>query len=470
MVLRIVVVALLLAGCEVARPTFECASWEDCGPGGACEPDTKACSFADESCVESGRRFSSISPEPHRDRCVEYLPNAPAAGLCRAQPSNCGQGRACLDGRCVSTVELDTGKLLTCGRCALAPNTFGPLVCWGETGVLSPFAPVLLQWPGHQCPAPEFCPSECAMCPTTPAQCPMSCIGSDVTVSYAVGENHFCFNDGQLYCVGSNSHSQLGKGTPDIPPGGGLTTVRMDPIYNYRYLAAGPRHNCGRGVVSDRVFCWGDNTDGQLDMTDMAPRTFSAIPLGNAPFTISGGVVVGVEFVAVSAKFSCGTSAEDVRCWGDVPWGAGLVMGLPPGQITDFSVGLNHACAIKAGRVVCWGGNRQGQTDPALLANMSPPTTLLATNAKRVVAGRAHTCAIDEAGAVWCWGESSEGQLDGAVGPGPVRVRADPPAVGPISAGDDVTCGGFADDRIRCWGDVLQTDAKAFRDFTICER
>jgi len=243
--------------------------------------------------------------------------------------------------------------------------------------------------------------------------------------------------------------------------------VRLDQ--SYQVLAAGVNHNCATGAFSDRVFCWGSNASNQLDLSGQFTAPYSAAPIGNGPFTVSGGTIIGVELIAVSADFSCATSNSDVKCWGAVPWGAGLVADLPPGQITDFDVGLNHACAIKGGRAVCWGKNRQGQADPATPSELAPPTIVL-EDATRVVTGRVHTCAIDKAGAIWCWGEGTAEQLDGGAGPGPVRVRADPPAVGPISAGDDVTCAVHADDRIRCWGDVLETDATAFRDFEICGR
>jgi len=481
--MRLVGIAIvsLVASCNVARPTFKCANWEDCGPGGACEPGTDSCSFADESCTKTGRRFSSIAPGPFRDACMEYLPDAPAGGLCDPNPGGppCAGSRVCLSNRCVSTTEVDIGKKFACAKCAGAPNSFGYLVCWGELAILGPTAPAVLAPAGYACPADaqNFCLPECMNCPGNEgnvAVCPLSCGGTYTTLTYSVGENHLCWYNGRLYCIGTNDRLQLGEGQPDFTANpGAVAVVRLTPTLDRPI--SGSRHNCARGLQSDRVFCWGDNEFGQLtadgSFTQLASATAQSIVAGAPVFPPKNGVMTGVEFLAASQKFNCAASNEDVRCWGTVPWstGAGTIAGLPPGQITDLDVGLNHACVVKGGKVVCWGSNRQGQVDPTT-PSMEAPVTIVLDNAQRVVAGRVHTCAITKAGIVTCWGASDANQLDGQPGPGPVEVRSLPTAVGPITAGDDVTCAIFADDRIRCWGDVLETNGVAYTDFEICTR
>jgi hypothetical protein len=454
---------IALVGCSVSRPTFECGDFSDCGPGGYCEPGTNACSFADKTCVVSGRRFSTISPDPYRDKCVEFQPDAPAGAACNETAPTCASLRACVGGRCVSTVDLDTGKLLTCARCAIGQAASGPLWCWGESTLTAPIAPQYFPIAGQACPA--FCPPECNGCPTMATPCEATCDGSVNTFEYALGEDYLCYTNGRTYCLGSNSDYQLGEGYPTVFAPGGALTVRL--ANNYDKIAASRVHTCAR-AQSNRVFCWGNNDHGQLRL-DNTPGPAQQNPVGNAPF-VPIDTIVGVDFVAVSAEFSCAASNNDVVCWGEVPWGPGIVAGLPPGQITDFDVGFHHACVVKGGKAVCWGNNRQGQADPAAPSMLAVPTIVM--DAKRVVTGRVHSCAITTSGELWCWGggDGSGMQLDGAPGPGPVLVRRDPPAVGPIAAGDDVTCAVHADDRVRCFGDVLQTNGQEYREFPACTR
>jgi hypothetical protein len=477
LVLRLVACAIVIlaASCSVSRPTFRCADWEDCGPGGACEPGTQACSFADESCTETGRRFSSISPEPLRDRCVPFEADAPAAALCDPENNQCGKFRECIGDRCISTAELTTGNLLSCGSCSnnLAPGA--PIVCWGETSVLAPIPPM---WPlpngfllaGNFCGAPgnPWCPAECAECPafpSDPVKCPLSCAGTVTTQTISVGLDHLCFFNGRAYCAGEIG-LKLGAG-PSVALGANLVISRLDLPNALVKLAAGAEHNCAAQPFSDAVFCWGANEDGQLGVA--GPST--ATPVLTQPLAPGAGQPqVSIEFVGASARFSCATTTSDVACWGAPPFPTGRVQNLGAGQITAFDVGLDHACVVKGGRVVCWGGNEFGQADPSSSTPLVEPTHVLPNEMfTKVVTGRAHTCAIAIDGAVWCWGATDLDQLDGAVGPGPVKVRADPPAVGPISAGADVTCAVHADDRVRCWGNVLETNEQAYRDFAICD-
>ena len=66
---------------------------------------------------------------------------------------------------------------------------------------------------------------------------------------------------------------------------------------------------------------------------------------------------------------------------------------------TQVSSGGFHSCAL-TDEVICWGGNREGQTD---VPDLIKPT--------KVVAGRHHSCAVTDEG-VKCWGDNRYGQLE----------------------------------------------------------
>jgi len=80
----------------------------------------------------------------------------------------------------------------------------------------------------------------------------------------AAGEAHSCaaLEDGRLFCWGHNSHGQLGDGTRadqrDRP-----AQVAFRELDEVIALMAGDRHTCA-GTARGLLFCWGDNTEGQL--------------------------------------------------------------------------------------------------------------------------------------------------------------------------------------------------------------
>lgn len=82
---------------------------------------------------------------------------------------------------------------------------------------------------------------------------------SGVVTSLSVGGGHVCaITNDTLFCWGDNTYGQLGREGPDsqwIP-----TAVPL--LSAVRHVAAGQRHTCA--VTDDAVFCWGDDSDGQL--------------------------------------------------------------------------------------------------------------------------------------------------------------------------------------------------------------
>lgn len=83
-----------------------------------------------------------------------------------------------------------------------------------------------------------------------------------VAISISAGKNHTCaiLTLGELRCWGLNTSGQLGNGQTSntSPP----NTV-MGFAKNATSVTAGGNHTCAT-VASGRVFCWGENTSGQL--------------------------------------------------------------------------------------------------------------------------------------------------------------------------------------------------------------
>ncbi|SFF47682.1 Regulator of chromosome condensation (RCC1) repeat-containing protein [Nannocystis exedens] len=82
----------------------------------------------------------------------------------------------------------------------------------------------------------------------------------------AAGEAHACARtaDGELWCWGNNSFGQLGHAP--VPGESSEQIARVGGLPPVRALALGFHHTCAlAGASADvRVWCWGDNSDGQL--------------------------------------------------------------------------------------------------------------------------------------------------------------------------------------------------------------
>jgi alpha-tubulin suppressor-like RCC1 family protein len=121
-----------------------------------------------------------------------------------------------------------------------------------------------------------------------------------------------------------------------------------------------------------------------------------------------------------------------------------------------LALGSTHSCAIRDGRVFCWGGSASGQLGKGAAAQQPDGRAVPSiTNAVSIVAGSAHTCALDKDGHVSCWGRAEQGQLGGKPDETgtPVRVAlGNDPAI-QLAAGAQHTCALLMNKRMRCWGD-----------------
>jgi len=281
--------------------------------------------------------------------------------------------------------------------------------------------------------------------------------------SVSSGGNHTCgIRNGRIYCWGDDQYGQLGDGTA------GGTRATPAPIASaatdWTSVSAGYFHTCA--TRAGRIACWGYDEFGQLGDgaagTNPDPR----------PGLIASGAT---DWTSVSAGgfHTCAVRAGRIACWGNDGNGqlgdgsAGSVADATPGLIasnaTDWksvSAGRNHTCAIRAGRIACWGYDINGQLGDGSAGGTEPdprPNLIVsrATDWTSVSAGEAHTCAI-RAGRIACWGLDGSGQLgDGTASPGsdptPNLIASGATDWKSVSAGGLHTCATRAG-RVYCWG------------------
>ncbi len=210
-----------------------------------------------------------------------------------------------------------------------------------------------------------------------------------VTKRLAFGCGHVCTIDGlgAVKCVevpsllcGYNVNGEVGNGT-FVPQKKFVTATGFDgsPSQRAVAIAAGTLHTCA--IREDgTVWCWGDNTSGQLGPS-VAKDPNSALP---ALVDLCGGAPCG-----------------------DTDKAAALALG------------TTHSCAVlKSGTVRCWGDNTFAQLGDGTHISSATPVMgsvagTAATHRQAIAAGTAHTCVVTQTGGLKCFGSDAYGQLGG---------------------------------------------------------
>jgi len=240
------------------------------------------------------------------------------------------------------------------------------------------------------------------------------------------GWSHSCFvtDDGAVWCSGSAAFGALGDRTEDVYSPIRLFATELPSVTTLD--AYGP--TCVIDA-SDRVQCWGENTNGELGDGTTDARTTPVLTTG-----LSGAFAE----VHAGAFHVCARSATGaVFCWGhnpegetgdgttDTPRTTPVATGIT--DAVQLTVGHQHSCALRTGGAVfCWGRNDNGEIgDGSMMHRLSPTRAMLPRPAVAVSAGRFFTCAILDDATLWCWGINSEGQLaqGAASGPQPVPLQ-----------------------------------------------
>jgi alpha-tubulin suppressor-like RCC1 family protein len=213
------------------------------------------------------------------------------------------------------------------------------------------------------------------------------------------------------------------QGTIQTVPGITTATAIASSCDGGPYASA---HVCAILGPSGSVSCWGFNESGEIGIGGQTGVTIWS----PTPVTLPGAAVS----IAAGESFTCAVIASgNVYCWGDNSWGQ---LGTPgpggtPGTSSTTPVqvpGVTGAAGVAAfsdfacawltnGNVQCWGDNTVGQLGNGTLGVIAPPGNVVGPGAvplagvMKVSTGGSHACAIRSDKSVACWGYSWNGQV-----------------------------------------------------------
>lgn len=237
----------------------------------------------------------------------------------------------------------------------------------------------------------------------------------------AAGQTHSCavVASADVYCWGNGSQGQLGDGVLHQT----VTPVQVDlPEGTVSAISSYLMNVCA--VVDAAAYCWGLNTGGEVGTGVIGDRYTSYYePTPRAVVGIPGGAAVAD--ISVGGRHSCAVADGAVYCWGQNTAGElGVGVRSTPsptalavqtaGPLSDeavmqVSAGEKLSCALTVGqKLACWGQNTADQF--GLTGPSSEVPVLAATEGE--MAGRTATavgaaaifaCALSER-RVYCWG------------------------------------------------------------------
>lgn len=304
-------------------------------------------------------------------------------------------------------------------------------------------------------------------------------------VSISAGTYHTCAVSTffEAYCWGDNRSSQTG--TPSATQQYTLTPTKVPqgamPVgVKVRQVAAGRDHSCAVGSDA-KVYCWGNNANGQLGTGD---NTSSSAPVA----VLQGAIPAGVTAQQVFTSGDGGTATSCLigsdawlYCWGAGANGklgnGGTANALTPvalqrgvipagAVIKSASIGGFTACAIASNdQVYCWGLNSLGQLGNGTTGGSQATPVAVSQGARpnlqanEIQTSGYHACVIGTDSKPYCWGNNGGGRLGDnsttsrttpvAVSQGAVPTTAFAKA---LDVSDDNTCMLGTNGKMYCWG------------------
>ncbi len=253
---------------------------------------------------------------------------------------------------------------------------------------------------------------------------------------------------GGSYSITVTATNAIGTGPPsaavtaELPPVGWLAfagaadragntanstlPASVTPAFaDWTSVQEGSWHTCALRTAGG-LYCWGQNTYGQLGLGDNATRTNPQQVGAQTWLAVTSG-----------GSFSCAVRSDrTLWCWGQNSGGqlgqgstspASSTVPLQVGTASDWravSAGLGNVCGLKTDNTLwCWGGNANYLVGDGTTTNRYAPVPVGAATWSNVDLSTAHACGVRTDGTLACWGSNSNGEQ----GTAPRARRCRPP-------------------------------------------
>ena len=368
-------------------------------------------------------------------------------------------GTTDVDGRASSSWRLGGTPGTNTASVTVAGATFGPLTATGigyrSVALGSDHSCGLTVAGAAYCWGGNFATGALGDGTTTRRVRPVAVIGGRTFASLAASVNSTCGLEpsGTVFCWGDNTDGQLGNGTV-----GGFVTAPTLAAGGLQFnaLSMGGSHVCGL-TAGGAAYCWGNNRRGQLGDETFSDRL--------TPVAVVGGLTF--RAISASSEVTCGiTTANELFCWGQSAfWGGGPDLTSAPVAtpvrvangmtFASVSKGGFHVCGVAtSGDGYCWGSGNNGQLGTGTLHETAPVPVLAGSTLAAITAGPINTCAITTSGMTYCWGYNGYSQ----VGDGTSIDRHSPQVVlgghafSSIDYGTYHVCALESSGIVYCWG------------------
>lgn len=310
--------------------------------------------------------------------------------------------------------------------------------------------------------------------------------------SISLGSDNTCAagTDGKAYCWGAGVSGKLGNGSVDRAVPLATNTLSI-PGEQFLHVATGVSHSCGL-ALSGKVYCWGQNNEGQLGN---GSNVMSAVPVEvdtnivglNDPGT-GDNEFLGFKSISVGFSHTCALYANGIAyCWGyglfgQLGGGSTLSQSRPAavsGSLTfkQIDTGDYHTCGIATNnKAYCWGWGALGRLGNGSTDNKLVPTQVDTSLNTEIAArpeelfnvirpGTDHTCMSTIGKSIYCWGSGLDGRLGiddsteaTKLYPATVdtALLADTSGIASLESGKDHSCLVTNYGKVACWGAGLK--------------
>ena len=274
----------------------------------------------------------------------------------------------------------------------------------------------------------------------------------------------------RVYCWGTNSQGQLARpigtgasGGSNVIDTGTANQIHPQPLLvtelvgDVESVSTGYAHACAR-MTTGKVFCWGDNTYGQLgDSSTVSATAPVEVLLPETATAVSAGDASTCAVLTSGAIACWGLGADGRLGTGNTSTALRPVVISGVSHAVDVSVGSRHTCALANGKAYCWGYGTTGALGLGDTRTVSTAETVTAlSNVARISAGNDNSCAVLTNGDTYCWGSNASG----ALGLGTQTQTETPTAIVTgladtstvIAVGDGATCGVNTSGAAYCMG------------------